>query len=170
MVIAHLKWRNLVTVRRPNSKQSINDYEVGYGRPPKETRFQPGKSGNPRGRPKAERHLGDALREALYRKIEVVNEKGDKRKVLALDHIMRGLVGDSTRRDRAALRQLFQLLHYLDGGKPPDDPQQREAELAEVKESLRAKLEAMAARVRNMPGFVELTLAPPEPSRPNSSI
>ncbi|MGA2410143.1 MAG: DUF5681 domain-containing protein [Candidatus Binataceae bacterium] len=30
----------------------MNDYEVGYGKPPKETRFNPGKSGNPKGRPR----------------------------------------------------------------------------------------------------------------------
>jgi hypothetical protein len=94
------------------------DYEVGYGRPPRKTRFQPGKSGNPRGRPKVERPLGDALREELYRQIEVVNEMGVKRKVPALDVIMRGLVSDSTRRDRAALRQLLLFLRYADGGKP----------------------------------------------------
>ena len=28
------------------------DYEVGYGKPPKEHRFKKGQSGNPRGRPK----------------------------------------------------------------------------------------------------------------------
>ena len=28
------------------------DYEIGYGKPPKQTRFKPGQSGNPRGRPK----------------------------------------------------------------------------------------------------------------------
>jgi hypothetical protein len=28
------------------------DYEVGYGRPPRNTRFKPGQSGNSRGRPK----------------------------------------------------------------------------------------------------------------------
>ncbi len=27
-------------------------YEVGYGKPPKHTRFKPGRSGNPKGRPK----------------------------------------------------------------------------------------------------------------------
>src|ERR1700722_7852192 len=132
------------------------DYEVGYGRPPRKTRFQPGKSGNPRGRPKVERPLGDALREELQRQIEVVNERGDKRKVPAIDVIMRGLVSDSTRRDRAALRQLLLFMRYADGGKPPDDRQQREAEAAAAKESLRIKLDAMAARVREMPGFVEL--------------
>ena len=28
------------------------DYEVGYGKPPKNTQFQKGVSGNPKGRPK----------------------------------------------------------------------------------------------------------------------
>jgi hypothetical protein len=34
------------------SGKSADTYEVGYGKPPKATRFQKGKSGNPSGRPK----------------------------------------------------------------------------------------------------------------------
>jgi hypothetical protein len=34
------------------SGKSADTYEVGYSKPPKETRFQKGKSGNPCGRPK----------------------------------------------------------------------------------------------------------------------
>lgn len=34
------------------SDASNEDYEVGYGKPPKSTRFKKGQSGNPRGRPK----------------------------------------------------------------------------------------------------------------------
>ena len=33
-------------------KTTSGDYEVGYGRPPKSSRFPKGRSGNPRGRPK----------------------------------------------------------------------------------------------------------------------
>jgi len=126
------------------------DYEVGYGRPPKASRFQPGKSGNPRGRPKAERNFGVALREALDRQIEVVNENGDKRKVAAQDWIARGLVADAARRDRAARRDLLKQIHlYIEGGKPPDDQQRRDAEMAEAKVQLQAKLDAMAVRYRD---------------------
>lgn len=35
-------------------------YEVGYGKPPRETRFKPGTSGNPRGRPRGSRSRGSA--------------------------------------------------------------------------------------------------------------
>ena len=31
------------------------DYEVGYGKPPKSKRFKPGASGNPKGRPKGKK-------------------------------------------------------------------------------------------------------------------
>jgi hypothetical protein len=144
----------VTSIRRIPNK-AIDDYPVGYGRPPKETRFQPGKSGNPRGRPKVERELSVTLREALNRPVEVINKKGDRRKVSALDAIVDGIVADAARRDRGAIRQLIDLVKYLDGGKPPNDSKARAAELAAAKESLRVKLEAMAANVRKMPGFVE---------------
>ena len=39
-------------IRRP----IVGSYEVGYGKPPQASQFQPGKSGNPRGRPKGARN------------------------------------------------------------------------------------------------------------------
>ena len=36
----------------PDDPEEEPTYEVGYGKPPQATRFQPGKSGNPKGRPK----------------------------------------------------------------------------------------------------------------------
>lgn len=54
-------------------------YEVGYGKPPVATRFKPGRSGNPAGRPKGARNKRPAHEERLkkivlaeaYRKIDV---------------------------------------------------------------------------------------------------
>ena len=39
----------------PDDPEEEPAYEVGYAKPPKATRFQPGKSGNPKGRPKGSR-------------------------------------------------------------------------------------------------------------------
>jgi hypothetical protein len=47
----------------PSEKKG--DYEVGYGKPPRDTRFPKGQSGNPRGRPSGAKNLKTLLSEAL---------------------------------------------------------------------------------------------------------
>jgi Family of unknown function (DUF5681) len=48
------------------------DYEVGYGKPPRHTRFKKGQSGNPRGRPNGSKNLSTLLSETLSEPVIVV--------------------------------------------------------------------------------------------------
>jgi ribosomal protein S13 len=60
--------------------REIEDYEVGYRKPPKNGQFEKGVSGNPSGRPKKAPDFGSQLLRELKSKL-IINENG-KRKII----------------------------------------------------------------------------------------
>ena len=49
---------------------SKSGYSIGYGKPPEETRFKPGRSGNPRGRPKNSRNYKTVMNKLLKERVK----------------------------------------------------------------------------------------------------
>jgi hypothetical protein len=82
------------------------DHEVGYGRPPRAHQFQPGKSGNPRGRPKGAKNEGTILRDLLNRKVEV-RESGKVRKITVLEAILLRFTEDALKGNTKSATFLF---------------------------------------------------------------
>jgi hypothetical protein len=70
------------------------DFEVGYGKPPRHTRFKTGRSGNPRGRRPGSRNLSTLFGEALNEPV-VVAENGGRRKISKREAIITQLVNQS---------------------------------------------------------------------------
>ena len=66
-------------------------YRVGYARPPVHTRFQPGRSGNPRGRPRTRKNLATMAREVLQQPVAVM-VNGRRRTVPALQAVLQKLL------------------------------------------------------------------------------
>jgi hypothetical protein len=90
------------------------DYEVGYGKPPRHTRFELGRSGNPRGRPGGSKNMSTLLSEALKEPVIVV-ENGRRRKIAKrqaiitqLDLPAGGAVEDRVRHHRHRLHRRVQ--------------------------------------------------------------
>jgi hypothetical protein len=84
---------------------SSQQYEVGFRKPPKNTRFQKGQSGNPQGRPKGSRNLATVLERTLRERV-VINENGTRRIVTKLEAAVKQLVNKAASGDLAAMRQL----------------------------------------------------------------
>lgn len=108
-------------------------HKVGYGRPPTATQFKPGKSGNPKGRPKGPKSVGAVLHDILHRRIEVT-ENGATRRVPMLEVMLRRLANEAVRSDPRALKLMLSLMDRY--AEAPEVGPQLEEMLAEDREIL----------------------------------
>jgi len=88
--------------------QEQGDGQVGYGRPPKTTRFKKGQSGNPKGRPKGSLNVATVLIKTLSEKV-VINENGQRKTVTKFEAALKQLVNKALGSDIRALRLLLDL-------------------------------------------------------------
>ena len=83
-----------------------DDYQVGYGKPPKGTRFKPGQSGNRSGRPKGSRNLKTDLLDEFAEEI-VVRESGQARTMSKQRALLKGMMAKGLNgNDRVAVKLL----------------------------------------------------------------
>jgi hypothetical protein len=101
---------------------SEGDYEVGYGKPPRETRFAKGQSGNPRGRPSGAKNFATLLREALNEPV-IVTENGGRRKVSKRQAIITQLVNRSATADFRAIKILLDIVRDIERQTEPTAPE-----------------------------------------------
>jgi Family of unknown function (DUF5681) len=95
------------------SPDNERDYEVGYGKPPRLTRFKKGQSGNPRGRPNGSNNLSTLLSEALNEPV-IVAEDGGRRTISKRRAIVTQLVNRSAKGDLRALKILLDILQEIE--------------------------------------------------------
>jgi uncharacterized protein DUF5681 len=85
------------------SPKPPGDYEVGYGRPPVQTRFQPGQSGNPAGKRKGHPTVGEIFMKEAARLVKV--KRGDTVETITKhEAIIRRLLHAAMEGDIAAAR------------------------------------------------------------------
>ena len=114
--------------KRKSSPETADDYAVGYGHPPTATRFQPGKSGNPRGRTKGAKNVATMANAALDQKIPVT-EKGVRRRMSVREVAFRRLAEKAVSGDLKTLAFLLSLATEAQstGGSPDATLSQQDA-------------------------------------------
>ena len=96
------------------SRKKAGEYKVGYGHPPIEHRFQGGKSGNPKGRPrKRAASLKEVLGKVLGTPISI-RENGRTRRIPLLEAITVHLTGRGLKGDLKAFRELREFMKMAD--------------------------------------------------------
>jgi len=131
-------------------RKGDQNYKVGKGRPPIETRFKPGVSGNPAGRPKGSRGLSAVIAAALSEKVTIV-EHGRRRSITKLEAAAKQMANKAAAGDAKAAKLIIDMLHQSetrdearDVGAPTDTAAQRAADLALIQAFKRQAVNADA--------------------------
>ncbi len=84
------------------------EYDVGYKKPPRHSQFQPGRSGNPKGRPRAAKGLHTLVRDTLTQKVAVRTANGTK-KISRIEAVLQKTVEQAMKGNPRALAELIKL-------------------------------------------------------------
>src|SRR5204862_4763106 len=124
-------------------REKTGDYEVGYGKPPRHTRFAKGQSGNPRGRPRGAKNFTTLFEEALNEPV-TVTENGGRRKVSKRQAIVTQLVNRSATADFRAIKLLLDIVRENERHTEPASPET--AEFSEADDKVLAQLRARVSK------------------------
>jgi hypothetical protein len=111
------------------------DEKIGYRRPPVSTRFRPGVSGNPSGRPKTSNTLASDLREELDELVGNGTRSLTKQRALVKIVVTAALKGDQ----RATEMLLTLCARVLTKDQPLHDDEQQDQQIAEAAEQRQRK-------------------------------
>ena len=93
-------------------KYPSKDYEVGFGRPPKGTRFKKGSSGNPTGRPTKKMSVSDLFERELAGKV-TVNGPGGPEKMTKQELLIRSNINEAIKGRPAAFKWAMLMISRL---------------------------------------------------------
>ena len=91
-----------------------NDYKVGYGKPPKHSRFAPGVSGNPKGKPRKDKSFEEDVKAVLSSLVQI-EIKGKKTYVTKRQLLLEQIINGAINKNPTMMRLALPLLRLSDG-------------------------------------------------------
>jgi hypothetical protein len=93
---------------KQSARPSEAVHEVGYGKPPRATRFRKGRSGNPRGRPNGDENLLSVFKRMVTKRIKI--REGDKSRTITMaDAIILQNYKAALQKDQIAMSNIIRL-------------------------------------------------------------
>jgi hypothetical protein len=96
-----------------NNQANTTQGKVGYQRPPVESQFRKGQSGNPRGRRKGQRNLGPVLAEVL-RQTVTVKQDGESERMSKGEALIRIFLTKANKGDSRAIKAVLELSEKIE--------------------------------------------------------
>ncbi|MGE0038532.1 MAG: DUF5681 domain-containing protein [Xanthobacteraceae bacterium] len=132
--------------RQFGARGKKGEYEVGWGKPPKATRWKPGQSGNPRGRPKGSQAFATVLYEVMRRKLKIT-ENGETRWISFREALGRKLIQNALNGDHKAIKLLIELEPVIMQKGAPTPKIKKNATVEEAQEAYMRMIKAVQSEL-----------------------
>lgn len=98
-----------------------SNYKTGYGKPPRDSQFKMGQSGNPKGRPKGTRNVRTMFEDVMLEEV-AYTDKGKKRCRQALELILLQLRQSAIKGDTKATEMILRYFQQFGMSRPEPEP------------------------------------------------
>ncbi len=137
--------------QKPNDTASLP--KIGYAKPPVHTRFKPGVSGNPKGRPRGAKNRTPALHEERFRFLmleeayRIIKVKGDGKveSMPLIQAVVRSLAVNAAKGDYKSARLFLESVRHIEDGNKKSYDEYAQA-MIEYKYSQEAKINDYKSR------------------------